>query len=118
MVLSRTEEQVGLQEAQIGCDAEGRDILAVPKFGTSMDRFAADNGYWDFDFVGKEIFKRVGQNEQTQQRRQVLTTSVFLQIWFGTGPWRFQTRNLQEQRCLNQALNASIPRFQTMLHAM
>ncbi len=23
-----------------------------------MDRFAADNGYWDFDFVGKEIFKR------------------------------------------------------------
>ncbi|PMM26128.1 ketoacyl-ACP synthase III [Vibrio lentus] len=58
VVLSRTEEQVGLQEAQIGCDAEGRDILAIPKFGTSMDRFAADNGYWDFDFVGKEIFKR------------------------------------------------------------
>jgi len=23
-----------------------------------MDRFAADNGHWDFNFVGKEIFKR------------------------------------------------------------
>ncbi len=58
VVLSRTEQAVGLQHAQIGCDAKGRDILAVPKFGTAMDRFAADNGYWSFDFVGKEIFKR------------------------------------------------------------
>ncbi|KGY10456.1 ketoacyl-ACP synthase III [Vibrio sinaloensis] len=58
VVLSRTEQQVGLQHAQLGCDSAGRDILAVPKFGTSMDRFAADNGHWDFNFVGKEIFKR------------------------------------------------------------
>lgn len=58
VVLSKTEQCVGLQNAQIGCDAKGRDILAVPKFGTAMDRFAADNGYWSFDFVGKEIFKR------------------------------------------------------------
>lgn len=57
-ILSRTEQQVGLQHAQIGCDAAGRDILAVPKFGTSMDRFAADNGHWDFNFIGKDIFKR------------------------------------------------------------
>ncbi|OEE31677.1 ketoacyl-ACP synthase III [Vibrio genomosp. F10] len=58
VVLSKTEEKVGLQQARIGCDAAGRDILAVPKFGTSMDRFAADNGYWDFNFIGKDIFKR------------------------------------------------------------
>ncbi len=58
VVLSKTQQQVGLQNAQIGCDAKGRDILAVPKFGTCMDRFAADNGYWDFNFVGTEIFKR------------------------------------------------------------
>ncbi|MBA5760751.1 ketoacyl-ACP synthase III [Vibrio sp. 404] len=58
VILSKTEQQVGLQHAQLGCDSQGRDILAVPKFGTSMDRFAADNGYWDFNFVGKEIFKR------------------------------------------------------------
>lgn len=58
VVLSRTEQQVGLQQAQLGCDSKGRDILSVPKFGTSMDRFAAENGYWDFNFVGKEIFKR------------------------------------------------------------
>ncbi len=57
-VLSRTEKKVGLQDAQIGCDAKGRDILAMPAFGTAMDRFAADNGYFEFNFVGKEIFKR------------------------------------------------------------
>ncbi len=58
VVLSKTDQPVGLMQAQIGCDAKGRDILAVPKFGTAMDRFAVDNGYWEFDFVGKEIFKR------------------------------------------------------------
>ncbi len=58
VVVSRTEKAVGLQQARLGCDAGGRDILAVPKFGTSMDRFADDNGLWGFNFVGKEIFKR------------------------------------------------------------
>jgi len=57
-VLSRTENQVGLQQAQLGCDSDGRDILAVPKFGTCMERFAADNGYFDFNFEGRDIFKR------------------------------------------------------------
>ncbi|MBY7973643.1 ketoacyl-ACP synthase III [Vibrio fluvialis] len=68
-VLSRTEAQVGLQDAQIGCDAAGRDILAVPKFGTAMDRFDEENGYWSFDFVGKEIFKRAvkGMGAAAQQ---------------------------------------------------
>lgn len=77
-VLSRTEQQVGLQHAQLGCDAAGRDILAVPKFGTSMDRFAADNGHWDFDFVGKEIFKRavrgMGAAAKNVLTRSELTT--------------------------------------------
>ncbi|MCG3728564.1 ketoacyl-ACP synthase III [Vibrio cincinnatiensis] len=69
VVLSKTEQKVGLQQAQIGCDAQGRDILAVPKFGSSMDRFAADNGYWEFDFIGKEIFKRAvkGMGAAVQQ---------------------------------------------------
>ncbi|MGC9422655.1 ketoacyl-ACP synthase III [Vibrio sp.] len=69
VVLSKTEQPLGLQHAQIGCDAQGRDILAVPKFGSSMDRFAADNGYWAFDFVGKEIFKRAvkGMGAAVQQ---------------------------------------------------
>ncbi|WP_165313815.1 ketoacyl-ACP synthase III [Vibrio ziniensis] len=68
-ILSRTEEKLGLQDAQIGCDAEGRDILAVPKFGTAMDRFAADNGHWDFNFIGKDIFKRAvrGMGAASQQ---------------------------------------------------
>ncbi|CAH0529600.1 ketoacyl-ACP synthase III [Vibrio hippocampi] len=78
VVLSKTERQVGLQNAQLGCDAKGRDILAVPKFGTAMDRFAADNGYFEFDFVGKEIFKRavrgMGAAASTVLARSDLTT--------------------------------------------
>lgn len=78
VVLSRTEQQVGLQHAQLGCDSAGRDILSVPKFGTCMDRFAADNGYWDFNFVGKEIFKRavrgMGSAAQNVLARSELTT--------------------------------------------
>lgn len=58
VTLSRTEQPVGLQDAKIGCDAAGRDILAVPAFGTAMDRFDEQNGFWAFDFVGQEIFKR------------------------------------------------------------
>ncbi|MEH0740744.1 ketoacyl-ACP synthase III [Vibrio cholerae] len=77
-VLSCTTEKVGLQQAQLGCDSAGRDILAVPKFGTSMDRFAADNGYWAFDFVGKEIFKRavkgMGAAAQSVLARSELST--------------------------------------------
>ncbi|RTZ18315.1 ketoacyl-ACP synthase III [Vibrio aquaticus] len=78
VVLSRSENQVGLQHAQLGCDSAGRDILAVPKFGTSMDRFAADNGHWDFNFVGKEIFKRavkgMGAAAQNVLARSELST--------------------------------------------
>lgn len=78
VVLSKTTEPVGLQQAQLGCDAEGRDILSVPKYGTAMDRFAADNGYWSFDFVGKEIFKRavrgMGAAAQTVLNRSNLST--------------------------------------------
>ncbi|MDN3611734.1 ketoacyl-ACP synthase III [Vibrio ostreicida] len=78
VVLSKTENPTGLHQAQIGCDSKGRDILAVPKFGTSMDRFAADNGYWPFDFVGKEIFKRavkgMGAAAQSVLSRSQLST--------------------------------------------
>ncbi|MBD1576610.1 ketoacyl-ACP synthase III [Vibrio sp. S11_S32] len=70
VVLSRREQQqaVGLQQASLGCDAEGRDILAVPKFGTAMERFDEQNGNWDFDFVGRDIFKRAvkGMSAATQ----------------------------------------------------
>ncbi|WP_261818197.1 ketoacyl-ACP synthase III [Vibrio gallicus] len=58
VVLSATEKRVGLLESKLGCDSAARDILAVPAFGTAMDRFAVDNGYFEFDFVGREIFKR------------------------------------------------------------
>lgn len=58
VVLSRTEQQCGLIDAQLGCDPEGRDVLAIPDFGTGMDRFSPDAGYFSFDFVGREIFRR------------------------------------------------------------
>ncbi len=76
-VLSRTEKQVGLQQSKIGCDSEAREILAVSKLGTSMDRFAADNGLWDFNFVGKEIFKRAVKG-MGAAAETVLTEAAYL----------------------------------------
>ncbi|USD68209.1 ketoacyl-ACP synthase III [Vibrio sp. SCSIO 43136] len=80
VVVSKTEKKLGLQHAQLGCDAQGRDILSVPKFGTAMDRFAADNGYWSFQFIGKEIFKRavrgMGAAAHTVLQRSQMTTDA------------------------------------------
>lgn len=77
-VLSRTEQKVGLQQAQLGCDSDGRDILSVPKFGTCMERFAADNGHFDFNFEGRDIFKRavkgMGTAARSVLKRAELTT--------------------------------------------
>ncbi|MFD2176567.1 ketoacyl-ACP synthase III [Veronia pacifica] len=58
VVLSKTEEETGLIYTRLGCDAEGRDVLSVPKFGTAMDRYDPENGHFDFHFVGREIFRR------------------------------------------------------------
>ncbi len=58
VVLSKTEQPVGLLESQIGCDSDGRDSLSIPLFGTAMDRFDPDNGFFNFSFIGKDIFKR------------------------------------------------------------
>lgn len=59
VVLSRQSgDAVGLIEAQIGCDAAGRDILSIPSFGTAMDRFSPQAPYWQFSFEGRDIFKR------------------------------------------------------------
>lgn len=78
VALSRTEEVVGLQEAQLGCDAQHRHILAIPEFGTGMKRFSPDNGYFEFHFLGKDIFKRavrgMGSAVKTVMERSQLTT--------------------------------------------
>ncbi|MBY5945921.1 ketoacyl-ACP synthase III [Photobacterium rosenbergii] len=57
-VLSRSTQMSGLLDAQLGCDPEGRDVLAIPEFGTAMDRFNPDAGHFAFNFVGREIFRR------------------------------------------------------------
>ncbi|MGR5062109.1 beta-ketoacyl-ACP synthase 3 [Photobacterium sp. DNB22_13_2] len=57
-VLSRSMQHSGLLDAQLGCDPEGRDVLAIPEFGTAMDRFNPDAGHFAFNFVGREIFRR------------------------------------------------------------
>ncbi len=58
VILSKSEQSSGLLEAQLGCDSAGRDVLSIPKFGTAMQRFDQDAGYFSFNFVGREIFKR------------------------------------------------------------
>jgi 3-oxoacyl-[acyl-carrier-protein] synthase-3 len=85
VVLSETDQEVGLLQSKLGCDSEARDILSVPGFGTAMERFAADNGYFEFDFVGREIFKRAvkGMGSAAQNvlmQAQLPTDSIDLVI--------------------------------------
>lgn len=58
VVISQTDQEIGLLDAQLGCDSAGRDVLAIPAFGTAMDRFDPQNGHFAFDFIGRDIFKR------------------------------------------------------------
>ncbi|PSW06353.1 3-oxoacyl-ACP synthase [Photobacterium lipolyticum] len=58
VVLSKSDKPVGVLQAQLGCDPKGRDVLAIPEFGTAMDRFNPDAGHFDFHFVGRDIFRR------------------------------------------------------------
>ncbi|MGF1870011.1 ketoacyl-ACP synthase III [Photobacterium indicum] len=57
VVLSKTDKPVGVLQAQLGCDSKGRDVLAIPKFGTAMDRYDPESGHFAFDFVGRDIFR-------------------------------------------------------------
>lgn len=57
VVLSKTDKPVGVLQAQLGCESKGRDVLAIPKFGTAMDRYDPESGHFEFDFVGRDIFR-------------------------------------------------------------
>ncbi|WP_413110219.1 ketoacyl-ACP synthase III [Thaumasiovibrio sp. DFM-14] len=72
VVLSQSEEVSGLQQAKLGCDPQGRDILGVPKFGTTMQRFDPMAGYFEFNFIGREIFRRAVKG-MTAAAHHVLT---------------------------------------------
>lgn len=58
VVLEAGTEPLGLIADKLGCDAEAREILAVPDSGTSRHRFAHVDGLFSVNFEGKEIFKR------------------------------------------------------------
>lgn len=58
VVLEASELPAGLLADKLGCDAEARDILAVPDSGTSRTRFAHVDGLFEVNFEGQEIFKR------------------------------------------------------------
>ncbi|WMC11322.1 ketoacyl-ACP synthase III [Oceanimonas pelagia] len=58
VVLEASEAPVGLLADKLGCDAEARDILAVPDSGTCRTRFAHVDGLFEVNFEGQEIFKR------------------------------------------------------------
>ena len=58
VILEATPERCGILSAKIGCDGEAGHILSVPNFGTDRERFKNIDGLFDFNFEGKEIFKR------------------------------------------------------------
>lgn len=58
VVLEASSQPLGLLADKLGCDAEARDILAVPNSGTDRRRFEHIDGLFEVNFEGKEIFKR------------------------------------------------------------
>lgn len=58
VVLEAGDAPLGLIADKLGCDAEAREILAVPNSGTARRRFEHVDGLFEVNFEGKEIFKR------------------------------------------------------------
>ncbi|GAA3700490.1 ketoacyl-ACP synthase III [Oceanisphaera sediminis] len=58
VILEASSQPLGLLADKLGCDAEARDILAVPNSGTDRRRFEHIDGLFEVNFEGKEIFKR------------------------------------------------------------
>jgi len=58
VILESSTEKQGILSNKIGCDGDAGHILAVPNFGTDRARFKNIDGLFDFNFEGKEIFKR------------------------------------------------------------
>ncbi|WP_445397006.1 ketoacyl-ACP synthase III [Zobellella sp. An-6] len=58
VVLEADDSPLGLIADKLGCDAQAREILAVPDSGTSRRRFEHVDGLFEVHFEGKEIFKR------------------------------------------------------------
>ncbi|TKB57333.1 ketoacyl-ACP synthase III [Ferrimonas aestuarii] len=53
-----SDQPQGVLSYAMNNDPAGRDILSVPGFGTSMDKLAEDALNFEFQFEGREIFKR------------------------------------------------------------
>ncbi|WP_269620148.1 ketoacyl-ACP synthase III [Zhongshania sp. BJYM1] len=58
VVLEACDEECGLIAEKLGCDGEGRGILAARDSGTIRERFTGIDGFFDVNFEGPEIFKR------------------------------------------------------------
>lgn len=58
VIIEASEENAGILSAKIGCDGDAGHILSVPDFGSDRERFTKIDGLFDFNFEGKEIFKR------------------------------------------------------------
>ena len=58
VILEACDEECGLIAERLGCDGDARDILAAWGSGTTRERFACVDGFYDVNFEGQEIFKR------------------------------------------------------------
>ncbi|MFT5806041.1 MAG: 3-oxoacyl-[acyl-carrier-protein] synthase-3 [Moritella dasanensis] len=58
VIIESSTEKQGILSNKIGCDGDAGHILSVPNFGTNRARFKNVDGLFDFNFEGKEIFKR------------------------------------------------------------
>jgi 3-oxoacyl-[acyl-carrier-protein] synthase-3 len=58
VVIEQTNQEVGLLAAKIGCEADAKYAIQITNLGSAYSRFTEDFLYVDWNFEGKEVFKR------------------------------------------------------------
>lgn len=85
VVLQGTDEEEGLLDSVLGCDAQARDTLRVRGFGCGYAGLGVTLGDTIWDFDGRQIFKRAVQamaeaSQEVLERRGVAADQVGLVV--------------------------------------
>ena len=57
-VIEATDQEVGLLAAKIGCESEAKYAIQITNLGSAYSRLSEEFLYVDWNFEGKEVFKR------------------------------------------------------------
>ena len=58
VILEPSEKPVGLLASRIGCEADAKNAIQITNFGSAYERLSDDFLYVEWNFDGREVFKR------------------------------------------------------------